>query len=341
MPSKVRIKMQNREFRTLTEKELFALCKSTMCYDFKDGYFTPFRYTRAQIDYMAREEYDWGWRMRAKFDGGINLEFITDGDKISFEYKASCSHERSNTVDTFVSGKLFSSFAIGENLIGKIEISLPERDKGEPVQIYLPCESEFAIKDFKINGTVTKTEDKGEKVLILGDSITQGAGPDHSSMAYANIICREKGFNALKQGVGGYRYEPIDLCMFPLDEFVPDKIIVFLGTNYDDISCFERGYDYEKAVIEYYEKLNKIYGHVPIISITPLWKNRDTDYVRFDWCRSVIARECAKYENIKVVDGFDLVPQSDDFFADGVHPNELGSLTLAKNLLEKMEKIGF
>jgi hypothetical protein len=42
-----------------------------------------------------------------------------------------------------------------------------------------------------------------------------------------------------------------------------------------------------------------------------------------------------------VIDGFDLVPQSDDFFADGVHPNELGSLTLAKNLLEKMEKIGF
>lgn len=329
--------------KTLNEKELFALCKGAVCYDFKDGFFTPFRYTRSQIDYMAREEYDWGWRMRARFDGGIYLEFKATAVDISFEYKASCSHERSNTVDTYIDEWLIDSYKIGENLTGKIEISISERcmKGGNVIRIYLPCESEFSIKGFTVSDDVTPTKSEGERLLIIGDSITQGAGPEHSSMSYANILCRQMGYNALVQGVGGYRYEPCDLEMLPLEEFAPDKIIVFLGTNYDDISCLEMGYDYERAVVEFYEKFNKIYGHVPTISITPLWKDRNTDYARLDWCRGIIARECAKYDNITLVDGFELVPHDNAYFADGVHPNENGTLSLAEGLIKRIEEIGF
>ena len=44
------------------------------------------------------------------------------------------------------------------------------------------------------------------------------------------------------------------------------------------------------------------------------------------------------YENVKVVDGFDLVPNVDECFADGVHPNAYGSVHLANNIKEILKK---
>ena len=62
----------------LTGKTLIKLTKGAVYYTEERGYFTPFRYSQAQIEYMADEKYDWGWRMRARFTGGIRLEFKTD-----------------------------------------------------------------------------------------------------------------------------------------------------------------------------------------------------------------------------------------------------------------------
>ena len=77
----------------------------------------------------------------------------------------------------------------------------------------------------------------------------QGAGPNVASLAYANGLVRELGYDILAQGIGGYRYEPNDIMK--IDGFEPDKIIVALGTNwYDDSS-----YDYELNVSEFYKKL--------------------------------------------------------------------------------------
>jgi len=42
-----------------------------------------------------------------------------------------------------------------------------------------------------------------------------------------------------------------------------------------------------------------------------------------------------------VIDGFTLVPNVDQCFSDGVHPNAYGSLCLADNLMAFMKKIKF
>ena len=319
----------------LSEKTLIKFCKGTLRYTYENGYFTPFRYSNAQTEFMADPSYDYGWRNRAKFSGGIRMELITDAAFISFDYKASDMHERSNTVDLYVNGVLTSVYKIGDRLKGSVRFDLPDGEN--KITVYLPCESIFSIKNFTLDGGYKTVKDKGQKLLIIGDSITQGAGPDISSAAYIHDLQRRTGLNILGQGVGGYRYEPRDLMK--IEEFEPDKILVFLGTNYYD-TPFEQ-YDYKGAVEEFYVRLTELYPETPILSVTPLWRNNNVDWPRFMWCIDAIKEACRKHPTVTMVDGFTLMPNVDECLADGVHPNTYGSTFIAENLAKVMKDIKF
>ncbi len=322
----------------LSNKTVRKFIKGALYFSEERGYLTPFRYTKAQLDFMADESYDYGWRARAKFSGGIRMELVTDSKNLSFEYKASDIHERSNTIDLFVDGVLYSVYKIEDKLKGKVHFSMPEGSK--KITIYFPNESKLDIKRFTIDGKYKAIKDKGENVLIIGDSITQGAGPEIASASYLHSLTRKTGYNILGQGVGGYRYEARDLMK--LEGFEPDKIIVFLGTNYCGKECINTcGYDYKTGVEDFYKRLSELYPNTKILSITPLWRNNNVNMERFKWCIDTIKEECAKYSNISVADGFDLVPNVDECFSDKVHPNAYGSELLATNLYNFIKKIKF
>ena len=98
----------------LSNKTIKKFFKGAVYFTEKDGYLTPYRYSRAQLEYMAAPEYDWGWRMRAKFSGSIKMELITDATTLSFSYRASGMSELSNTVDLYVNNFLQSVYHIGD-----------------------------------------------------------------------------------------------------------------------------------------------------------------------------------------------------------------------------------
>ncbi|MBQ7760954.1 MAG: SGNH/GDSL hydrolase family protein [Clostridia bacterium] len=313
----------------LSSKTLKRLFKGALHFKEERGYLTAFRYEKSQLDYMEDKSFDWGWRMRAKFTGCMRIEFKTNARSISFDYLASEIHERANTIDLCVNGTLVKVHKIGESKKGRVELSLDEGDKR--VAIYMPCECELAIKNFTIDGNYSSVREKGKKLLILGDSITQGAGVSMVSYAYPNVLQRETGYNVIAQGIGGYRFEPKDLTT--LDSFEPDKILVFLGTNYYD--CYD--YDYESATKEYFKRIKELYPNTPIYEVTPLWRNNDVDWDRFNWCIDTVKKAC--YENgITVIDGFDLVPNVDECFADGVHPNSIGAYLLGTRIANVIKK---
>lgn len=306
----------------LSSKTLKGLFKGALYFREEKGYLTAFRYNKSQLDYMADPSYDWGWRMRAKFTGCVRIEFKTNAKAISFDYLASEIHERANTIDLFVDGELVKVHKIGENKRGRVEFSLKEGDK--LACIYMPCECELAIKNFTIDGNYKSVKQKGKKLLILGDSITQGAGVEMSSFAYANVLQRETGYNVVAQGIGGYRFEPKDLTI--VEGFEPDKILVFLGTNwYESLA-----YDYEGSTREYFKKLKELYPSTPILEITPIWR-KNVDIDRFNWCIEVVKSACRE-NGIPYLDGFELVPNVDECFSDGVHPNALGAYLLGTRI---------
>ena len=96
-------------------------------------------------------------------------------------------------------------------------------------------------------------------------------------------------------------------------------------------------------VEEYYEVLMGIYGNeIPVLCISPVWRGdhpEDLDvFTRF--CGN-IKKIADSYKNVRVIDGFRLIPHLSEYYLDGLHPNCLGTENYGRNLVEEIRRTGF
>ena len=314
----------------LTNEELKAIYFGA--YEFEetdDGYLQAFQYSKKQIEYFkgALEM----WYERCTASTAKTLEFRTSANKLSFDYKIIWKGSPDSfeiMVDGLVSGIKYVKDIMD---VGTIEWELPEGEKN--VVIYLPADATVLIKNFAIDAKIVPAV-KGEKVLWLGDSITQGYGPLRSSNTYVSVANRILNYDIINQGIGGYVYDKNSLMK--MEGYNPDKIIVALGTN-------QYGDDDMSVVEEYYETLIGIYGkEIPILCITPLWRGDSVDGlpVLMDFCEKV-RNIAGQHKNVKIVDGMKMIPHFPEYFLDNLHPNCLGCEIYGRNLVDEIKRIGF
>ncbi len=314
----------------LTNEELKAIYFGA--YEFEetdDGYLQAFQYSKKQIEYFkgALEM----WYERCTASTAKTLEFRTSANKLSFDYKIIWKGSPDSfeiTVDGLVSGIKYVKDIMD---VGTIEWELPEGEKN--VVIYLPADATVLIKNFAIDAKIVPAV-KGEKVLWLGDSITQGYGPLRSSNTYVSVANRILNYDIINQGIGGYVYDKNSLMK--MEGYNPDKIIVALGTN-------QYGDDDMSVVEECYETLIGIYGkEIPILCITPLWRGDSVDGlpVLMDFCEKV-RNIAGQHKNVKIVDGMKMIPHFPEYFLDNLHPNCLGCEIYGRNLVDEIKRIGF
>lgn len=321
-----------------SSQSLKKLIKCACYFEEEKGYLYSYHFSKAQIDRFYRPGGDSFWALRTVFSGGIRIELDTEATELSFDYKCDNYSSEQNSIDLYIDGVLSNVYMIPENGKRTVSYALPTGKKR--IAIYLPVDVRIGIKNFTVNAGYKSVKDKGAKVLLIGDSISQGYGPTMASCSYVNALMRKTGLYILNQGIGGYRYEPQDLMR--VDGFEPEKIIVALGTNYYEFLGKALEYDYEKAVKEFYARLIEIFGKdIPILNITPLWRNNDVDFELFSKCIDTIKTECQKYGNITVVDGFTLIPNVDECFCDKIHPNAYGCELMASNLAKIIKDIKF
>ncbi|MBR3470512.1 MAG: SGNH/GDSL hydrolase family protein [Lachnospiraceae bacterium] len=314
----------------------------------EDGWLKAFQYSKAQEDYF-REAFDF-WYERCTASTAKTIEFVTEATKVSFDFKLIWMGSP-DSFELAVDGQItkiayvmdfmkegmpepdFSKGFPGWNLPkeGKIEWELPEGKKS--VVIYLPADATVLLRNFALNAAAERPA-KNEKVLWLGDSITQGYGPLRSGQTYVSVANRLLNYDIINQGIGGYIYDKNSLMK--MEGYQPDKIIVALGTNQYGEETMER-------VEEYYETLTGIYGNeIPILCISPIWRGDQPEgYEKFvDFCEN-IKKIAGSYKNVTVVDGFTLVPHLKEYYLDNLHPNCLGTETYGRNLVEVIRKLGF
>lgn len=316
---------------TLANKELQNIyCGALYFEETEDGYLKANQYTKPQMDYFKNAFEMWFERCDAS--SAKTIEFETDASKVSFEYKLiwKCSED---SIELAIDGLATEIVYLKDiDMEGRVSWNLPEGKK--KVTIYLPSDATILVRNFDIDGEF-KPVQKNEKVLWLGDSITQGYGPLRSYQTYVSVANRILNYDILNQGIGGYIYDKKSLMK--MEGYNPDKIIVALGTNqFGDEKAYE-------MVKEYYETLIGIYGEeIPILCITPLWRGDTEDGIPtlIKFCENI--REIVgKYKNIKVVDGFKMVPHLEEYYLDNLHPNALGTEVYGRNLVEEIRRIGF
>ncbi len=295
----------------------------------EDGYLQAFQYSKPQMDYF-RGAFDF-WYDRCMATTAKTIELITEATELSFDYKIVWM----GSPDSFelMADGLISKIVYVKDIEkeGRIAWELPEGKKN--IVVYLPADATVLVRNFEINAAAVRPEKK-EKVLWLGDSITQGFGPLRSGQTYVSVANRLLGYDIINQGIGGYVYDKKSLMK--MEGYDPDKIIVALGTN-------QYGAETMKDVEEYYETLTGIYGNdIPILCISPIWRGDNPDgiptLIRF--CDN-IKKIAGGYKNVKIVDGFTLVPHLSEYYLDNLHPNGLGAEVYGRNLVEAIRRTGF
>jgi lysophospholipase L1-like esterase len=181
------------------------------------------------------------------------------------------------------------------------------------------------------------------KIACVGDSITYGSGiAERDSLSYPqqlqNILGKKykvvnfgvSGATMLKNGNKPYWEEPE---FKSAKEFVPDVVIMMLGTN--DSKTFnwnphknEFITDYN-SMIQTFKKLNPkctIYIGLPPPVIENKWDIQKT-VVEFEIVN--ILKEIAAENGLKTIDFFSLFHKKSKLLPDGVHPNAEGAKMMA------------
>lgn len=294
----------------------------------EDGYLQAFQYTKQQMQYF-KESSDF-WYDRCMASSAKTLEFSTKATQFSLDYKIIWEGSE-DSIELAVDGLITKIYYIKDlKEEGKISFEMPAGEK--KVIVYLPADATTLIRNFEINAEVFPLK-KGQKVLWMGDSITQGFGSLRSSHTYVSVANRLLNYDIINQGIGGYVYDKNVLV--EMEGYSPDKIIVSLGTN-------QYGTESMKDIEEYYERLMEVYWNRPVLCITPIWRGDSPDGFETlaKFCQKV-KDICAKYSNITVVDGFMLVPNLPEYFLDNLHPNALGSEVYGRNLVLAIQEAGF
>lgn len=293
----------------------------------KDGYLQAFQYSKKQMEYFkAADDF---WYERCMATTAKTLEFTTTADKLSFDYKIIWKGSPDSfelSVDGLICGIVYVKDIMD---CGRIQWELPKGEKN--VVIYLPADATVLIKNLALDAGVTKAK-KGQKVLWLGDSITQGYGPLRSACTYVSVANRLLNYDIINQGIGGYIYDKKSLMK--MEGYDPDKIIVALGTN-------QYGDEDMSVVEEYYETLMGIYGeNIPVLCITPIWRGDNPDGIPTleAFCEKIKAI-AGQYKNVKIIDGMKLVPHFPEYFLDNLHPNCFGCEVYGRNLAAEIKSL--
>ena len=279
------------------------------------------------------------WHPRAMASAGIRLHFITDSPSLSLTIETwRASAVSMMTVDVTVNGTRIGTIGSDQTAEGIFSGNFFLGEGVKEVQIYLPWSTRTELLSMELaDESSLQPLQMQHKMLIFGDSITQGAIAEHPSVTYASRLSDLLEADAINKGVAG------DVLHAELakisDEGKFDYITVAYGTN--DWKKTTRA-AFEQNCSEFYRTLSERYPNAKIFAITPIWRanpERITDVGEFFHVRDFIRQVTADLPNVTVIDGYDFVPHDPAYFSDlRVHPNDKGFAHYVKNLYAEIKK---
>ena len=296
--------------------------------------WTPCRFSAGQMAFYAADE---GYHIRSMASAGVCVECVTDAKAFSLEAEAfPGSSQDLWAFDVLVDGKLYAhregSISRDNQIVW--EAALPQGKKR--VKICFPHLASVEVKrlEWKNAASVQPAVHK-ERLLCLGDSITQGYVTHFASYAYPHLLAEALDAVVLNQAIGGETFDP---PMLDTDlDFEPTIVTIAYGTN--DWRCKRRD-AFLRDAEEYLARARKNWPVAHIAVVSPIWRPDGAQLsgdFPFEEMR-VMLGQLVKAHRIALIDGGGLVPEIAALFHDGVHPNDLGMLLYGKYLAEEIKK---
>lgn len=311
------------------------------------------RFTKEQEAFYQKErsQIDPAWYInRCAIDAGIRLRFRTDSPTLSLAaeftpytktqlfaleiFKDGAPIGTLRNYDPAALPQYYNKVAAPHGrFVQAFDLGAGEKE----LEIFLPWSADTLLEELSLADGATIIPIKREKKLLLfGDSITQGVCARLPSARYAALLADGLHMEEYNKAIGGERFIP-KLATFK-EEFTPDLITVAYGTNDFSKVSFEQ---FEQNCFGFFQNLRQTYPDTPICAITPIWRkhhNRPA-FGEFSVVEQTIRAACAAL-NIYVIRGYDLVPHQEELMADEIlHPNDEGFAIYAENLLKEINAL--
>ena len=283
------------------------------------GAFIPMRFSAERMDdYVTYNE---SAKIKAPYyecTPGVRMDFYSDAETVSFHYTVTAGFfdgKSEYAVDTFniyENGEYKSSQKVVKGVAGDVVYKRKSAEAESRITIVFPGYHGVSLSMFQL-GNTRPVEDYDHKILVLGDSISQGLFAEKPSDNYVHQVCTALNADYLNLSVGGeiFRSAALDDDI----PFQPTYILVALGTNdyYAGITAGNVRLNAEG----YLNRLKEIYPNVPITVISP-FGNFSADY-------NAAIEAAATTHNCHYVDGTTLISRSaNSWNADLVHPSTAG-----------------
>lgn len=304
------------------------------------------RFTKEQEELYLHEK---PWHHYEVFyTAGVRLQFQTDSKKLYIrlfpsrrieerqENMKNCASRSYFSLDVAVDGKYlesldnFSHEPLPEvyteaKFVTKVyekEFALPEGKK--EVCVYLPWSADAQIEEISLDdGACIEPVETSKKLLVFGDSITQGYDALHPSCHHIVRLTDALGAETRNKALGGSIFYPgIAACK---EDFEPDLILAACGTN--DWSATTKE-EFDANCEGFFQNLSRSYPKAKILAITPLWRANHTEPTacgEFTVIEEKIFEVAKTIPNMTAIRGFELIPPQTHLYGDGrLHPNDEG-----------------
>lgn len=322
------MKLTLKQIRSIT----LGAVRITEC----DGKISFFRFTEEQQEiYRTRSE---DFYKKSFSTAGVRLECLTDSRSLALSVEVSSGSSRrffahEIVVNGVCVGTLGSETTNTGSFSGRFDLGEGEKH----LTIYLPWSTASVLRSLELDdGAIIKPIVKPHKMILYGDSITQGYDARRPSRAYAVRLADALDAEAVNKAIGGeIFYAP---HAYAAEDAEPDYVTVAYGTNDFSRASVE---DFEHHATEFYQTIAKKYPTAKIFAITPIWRadyEKKTQFNSFFTVRDTIARIVQPLDNVTLIDGFDFVPKDPSYFSDlYLHPNDEGFDYYADALIEAIK----
>ena len=322
----------------LSKEQIKTISKGALYWsDGVEGGIVPHRYSAQQEEIYRANENRY---IRTFAASGVRLECRTNATALELSARV---FKGSGTdwigFDLMVDGLL----------TGHYESTLEETDhihwiqplpKGEKtVLLHLPCLAGVEILNLTLYGaTSCEPVASSEKILFMGDSITQGYHSHFPSLTYPAQVAAYRNAEILNQGNGGEIFNPSILV--PLD-YVPTMAVIAYGTNDWGATDRERA---TRNATDFLDRFCQIWPSLPTFVLSPIWRadyltRRDDDF-RHAEIKEILLRSAEQHPQLHIIDGYALFPQIEALMHDErLHPNELGFIIYAQRLTAELEQL--
>ena len=322
----------------VTFEQIKKITKGAVLVEEIDGAVQFHRFNREQEELYRQTNADFYKKSFAT--SGVRLEFITDSPTLSMEVRVSASSSRRFfSHDITVNGTLISAFGSQASATGTYAHTCALGDGTKTVCIYFPWSVCSLLTKLELaDGSTLTPVAKSRRMLIYGDSITQGYDATLTSQAYATRLTDLLDAEAINRGIGGERFFP---ALAELSgELDPDIVTVAYGTN--DWSGNVSAESLEQKCADFYGSLARQYPKAKIFALAPIWRkdeDRMPDAGPFSTLPDLIRRATEAYANVTVIDCYDFVPHDSLYFSDRyLHPNDEGFTHYVEHLYAEIQK---